>query len=303
MKNKVAIIKNGYDILRIVQGSKDIDNCDLKICFMNSNYEIKYMKLFSNYKNLKFDKNSKWELTYHRATISKPTKIHLKNKIEKEKYITLPLTELLDPNFNTEIPIPLFKVIVSNGCNLIKKYNEKGMPKKDHTIIDMKENNILEIYLTKNGFIKSNFYEKWKNISFSLFGNAMEYYATNNQKYIAKNIFDTFKNPNNTEDGNKIYNIGISTDVTNDIGIFVNTVNDPDIKENNNYSINFIENKLFLGLLGGLEKKYNEGDKQFMLYTEDIENKKYFSEDEYRKWKYIFEKEIKKIDRKIKRKK
>lgn len=300
MKNKIAIIKDGYDILRIIQGSKDEDNCDFKICLMNSNYEIKYMKLFSNYKNLEFDKNDDWELTYHKSTISKPTKIHLKSKTEKDKYITLPLTELLEPNFNTEIPIPLFKVIVPNGCKLINKYNENGA-KKDHRIIDMTGNNIAEIYLTKNGFMGSNFYEKWANISFSLLGNAMEYYATNEQKYIGKNILDTFKNPKNTEDGHKIYNVGVSTNVTDDIGIFVNTINDPELKENDNYSINFIENKIFLGLLGGSTKKYDLEEKPFMIYTEDLKNEKNFSEEESKRWKYIFEKEIKKVDREIKK--
>lgn len=64
MNKKIAIIKDGYDIMRIIEGNSDGEKCDFKICFMNgdSNFDIYYMKLFSKAKKLEFDKKKNGRL-------------------------------------------------------------------------------------------------------------------------------------------------------------------------------------------------------------------------------------------------
>lgn len=296
MNKKIAIIKDGYDIMRIIEGNSDGEKCDFKICFMNgdSNFDIYYMKLFSRAKKLEFDKNKKWEITYHKATSTKPTKIHLKNKEESE-YITLPLKELLDPDVNTEIPIPLFKIIIPDGI-LKNKYK----PKKEHRIIDISGNNVVEIFLTKSGMAGSNVYDKWSNIELGLMGNAMEFYATNNPKYMGLNIKCTFINKKSPEE-RIVHNLCTLADITDDIGIRVNTVNIPNMNKLNNISVLFIENAAYLAFLAG-GKIYTEDYKDGQLiYKKDIENEKYFSESERKKWNFYFQKNFKKANSLIKK--
>ena len=57
MQKKIAIIKNGYDILRIVQGKTTEEHCEFKIIPMVEPKETRifYMKLFSEPKEFKFE--------------------------------------------------------------------------------------------------------------------------------------------------------------------------------------------------------------------------------------------------------
>lgn len=52
MERKIAIIKNGYDILRIREINSDEEKCEFKICIMaeQKNVKILYNKLFSEKK-------------------------------------------------------------------------------------------------------------------------------------------------------------------------------------------------------------------------------------------------------------
>mgnify|MGYP006971535550 CR=1 FL=1 len=90
MQNKIAITKNGYDILRIVQGKTTEEHCEFKIIPMVEPNETRifYMQLFSEPKEFKFDKEFKFEITYHIANEKEPAKIHIKidNKELKNPY-------------------------------------------------------------------------------------------------------------------------------------------------------------------------------------------------------------------------
>lgn len=52
MERKIAIIKNGYDILRIREINSNEEKCEFKICIMaeQNNVKILYNKLFSEKK-------------------------------------------------------------------------------------------------------------------------------------------------------------------------------------------------------------------------------------------------------------
>ena len=295
MSKKIVITKNGYEILKIIEWASDAQNCEFKIIpsIDTQNINIYYMKLFSKGEFFQFDKNKNLEITYHKATLSKPTKIHLKmiDKQNKEDvvYKTLPLDELLDPDINTEIPIPLLKIIIPDNV-LTKKYQ----PKKTYKQFDIQDNNIIEIYMTKSKFIQSDFSQKWKMLDTILLGNSMEYFATGLDKYIAQNIYTTFYNKEH------VRNVCITADVTNNIGIRINTIRNPNIRTDK-MNMLFIENKAYLGFLGGPKVTYKDSKITKRAYEYDLENPKYFYDKEKEKWKYIFQREMKKLDNLIKK--
>ncbi len=299
-ERKIAITKNGYDILRIVEGSKDGDKCEFKILprIDAKNIDIYSMKLFSKSECFEFDRNRKIEITYHKSTNDKPTKIHVKqiNRNNKEDiiYNTLPLTELLDPDVNTEIPIPLLKIIVPDEI-LTVPYRRKP---KEHREIDIKDNNIIEIYMTRNGYIEANMENKWFNLRNLQCGNAMQYYATGLDKYVSQNINMSLVNISRGNLKERVINIG--TDVTKDIGIKVNTVKYPDRLRTEKLRMLFIENSAYLGFLGGPKMYTREFPNGKPAYKYDIDNVKYFSNEEKSKWENIFQMEFKKLDRLIK---
>ena len=285
--NKIAITKNGYDILRIRETSSDGNNCEFKICPMikPKDINIYYMQLFSEPKYFEFDKNKELEITYHKANNGKRTKIHLKLKNEFGiEYKDLELTKLVEPNVNTEIPIPLLQIIIPDEV-LYKKYEKK----KDHTQFEVKNNNIIEIYLTKKGYKDSNLFDKWNKLNFLLFANSIQYYATGlNEKYAGQNLYMKLQEKD-------IGLINFKTDVTDDIGISINVVNNPNIKTKKMCML-FIENAAYLGFLGGSRlytKKCKDGK---LAYKYDLDNDQYFDSNEKEKWENIFRKEFEKLN-------
>lgn len=286
-ENKITITKSGYDILRIIETASDGNNCEFKICPMINTKDINIfcMQLFSEPKYFEFDKNKELEITYHKASNNKRTKIHLKLKSEFDtEYKELELTKLLDPNVNTEIPIPLLQIIVPNEV-LYKKYEKQ----KKHIQFEVENNNIIEIYLTKKGYKDSNLFDKWKFLNNLLFINPIQYYATGlNEKYAGQNIYMKLQE-----------NIGLiakKTDVTDDIGILINVVNNPNIKTQKMCML-FIENAAYLGFLGGTLLYTEECKNGKLAYKYDLDNDQYFDSNEREKWDNIFEKEFDKLNK------
>lgn len=296
MNKKIVIIKNGYDVLRIIEGKSDGDTCEFKIIFMidNDNIEICYLQLFSDIQKLEFDKSKKMEITYHKSTISKPAKIHLKlhdKETGKCEYVSLPLKELIDPDVNTEIPIPLFKIIIPD--NVLKT---KYIQKKDHVVFDVEDNNMVEIFLTQNGFTKKNYHQKWDCLNQNLISTGIEFYATGLTEYFFIN--DRY----NLGDQYDIHNVitreaSTVVDITDDIGIQINKIRNQNLKEEKLRAL-FIENSIYLGFLAGMATiDYKH------MYLVDFKNDKYFNDKERKKWEYRFNKIFYKTDRLIQKNK
>ncbi len=284
---KIAITKNGYDILRISEAASDGNNCEFKVCPMihSQDINIYYMQLFSEPKYFEFDRNKKLTITYHKANENKETKIHLKLENESGvEYKDLKLTKLLDPNVNTEIPIPLLKITVPDEV-LYKEYRKKNY----HTQFEIGNNNIIEVYLTKKGYKDSNLFDKWKNLNFFLFANSFQYFATGqNEKYAAQNLYAKLLLKDESP-------INMKTDVTDDIGISINIVNNPNIKTSKVCML-FIENAAYLGFLGGSRVFTDKFPNGKLAYKYDLDNDKYFNSEEKEKWEKIFQKEFEKLN-------
>ena len=287
-ERKIAITKNGYDILRIIEMSSDGSKCDFKICPQINpiDVNINCMRLFSEPFNIEFDRNKELQITYHKAKDNKRTKIHLllTNKENKKdfRYITLPLIRLLDPNVNTEIPIPLFQIKISDKV-LYKKYKKE----KEHVQFEIEDNNIVEIYLTKNGYINSNLFDKWENLNLMLCTTPIELFATG--------LVDKYAGYHIKTIGENTRCMAKSADVTSDIGVRINTIKYPYINTDK-MDFLFIENAAYLGVLAGM-KRYNQEATNFKLaYEYDLNNHKYFNIIEKEKWERIFYEELKRLD-------
>lgn len=292
MKKEIAIIKNGFDILRIIEGKNDKYTCEFVIEPMIDIDKIRIfaMPLFSDVQHIPLEKNCKLHITYHRSTLTKPTKIHLRMEFEdgQVKYETLPLNNLLDPNINTEIPIPLMKLIVPDNV-LSKKYT----PKSKHRPFDIKNSNIIEIFMTKSNFKSVQYYKKWDNMYHALIENSFQYMATGLTKYIGLNLSEQLQN------GDEEHVAAIHSDVTNNIGIFINTVKSIWVSAKT-MDFLFIDNAAYLGFIGRLRHFNEDHPKGKLTYKLDIEKEDFFSPNERRKWEYIFGREFEKLNKLIK---
>ena len=296
---KIAIIKNGFDILRIIEGNCDGDKCDFKIVPMVDIECIRIfcMRIFSDAEEVIFDRNRKFELSYHKATISKPTKIHIKS-ISKDDpndiiYKTLPLDNLIDPNIHTEFPIPLLKITLSDSV-LTKKYKTDI---KNHKVFDIGDSNILEIFMTKSHFMDTNFYEKWGVIRHTMILNSIEFYASQSTRYMGYNYWLV-------EYGRKHFEqeVNMSSDINDDIGLTINRINtlNNSVISEGKMDFLFIENSLYLAFLAFQRiKKENMIEPQY-AYKLCLNNNLMFSKDEINKWNYRFGREEDKLKTYIK---
>lgn len=291
---KVAITKNGYDVLRIIEGKKEDEKCEFKIIPRIPAIKVRifYMKLFSKVEYFSFDNSKKIEITYHKSTPTQPAKIHLKltNSKKEIEYKTLPLTKIINPNIHTEFPIPLFKIIIPEEA-LCEKFDSK----KDYKICEINENNEIEIFMTKRDFINEDFYNNWPYMCMSLFDNCFEYFATGALPFLSKNANMTLYN---SKKENSSQAFAVATDISEDIGILMITMKNNFITTKT-LDFLFIENEVYLGFAAGT-RIGQEKKGMIPFYQADLDNKK-LSVEERKKWEYRFTKEIKKLDTLIKR--
>lgn len=78
---KVAIIRNGIDIGRIIPFNMEKGEYDFKISFSKNNYQVNMYPFLSKVpEKIELDDMTSWEISYHRSTFLKPTVIHLKKR-------------------------------------------------------------------------------------------------------------------------------------------------------------------------------------------------------------------------------
>ena len=296
MGRKLSIIKKGYDVLRIIE----MGNGEFKITNETGikDFNVYAQELFLKPKYINFDKSQEWEISYHSSTDKEPAKIHLKKRKNNE-YTTLPLTNLIDPDTNTEIPIPLFKVIIPDVA-LSKEYNYDVNGDKEHVVIDIEDNNSIEIFLTSNLFVKNKHYsDKWKNMIDILISTDIRYYASKLNDYVYMNDFyREMNNPDVTGSMNRLVCRGAS--ITNNIGIMVSTTNILDLNTNKLVFL-FIDNSEYLTFLANM-KFIDPNTNQIMkLYKYDLKDNSYFNNEETKKWEMIINQKEKETNKLLKK--
>jgi len=291
---KVAIIKNGKDVGRIIPFNVDSGNYDFKISLTKNDYEIDmYIFLAEAPKTIKLDDMSSWEISYHRSTALKPTVIHLKQKKSNPEYKPLSIHRLKDPSIYTEFPIPLMKLEIPLNFTA-KDYKQKP---KEHIVFDIKYANVAEFYLAHIDFSYQKFMKKWPALSLNLLIHSFEFFATNNL-LIDEYKYKYFMTRNTGE------RVAIKEFIVNkDMKFYVNLYKNPEFNKGT-IRVTFIENEFSDALLGlALIGYENEQGKIKMLpaYKEDLRRNTMTSK-EKQKWEYRFNKMKAKLDREIRKK-
>lgn len=143
LDNKVAITKNGKDIIRIIPFNDNEDTFEIKISPQSKECNIKALKLLDHTPLVAEIKSNQLEITYHIKNKNNDTKIHV--KINNEKYHDIPLNNLTNLSYNFDFPIPLIKLVLPFNSQS-KSYKKK----KAHIPFDLDIYNTAEIYLISN---------------------------------------------------------------------------------------------------------------------------------------------------------
>ena len=95
--------------------------------------------------------------------------------------------------------------------------------------------------MTKNGFIGSNFFDKWPHISQMLINNCLQFFTNDCNYFMGYNLGASLDYSKRMK---RETNVTMATDVTKDIGLFLSTLNDRHIKIKQ-MDFLFIENEFY----------------------------------------------------------
>lgn len=314
--SKVAIVKDGLDIGRIITGNSVDGSYDFKINFLENEYEVNVVKLFEKPKKHSFDNSSQWEMTYHRAFQGKPPIIHLKHKSKEQPkkfpkvdkiYDTLDMKRLLEPTVISDFPIPLMKIVVPTVSGA--KYYKSNL--KEHVLLDMNDVNVAEIYLIHTDFDFDIFEERWASLNFILMTHAIEYFATNDLAYTINKL--KYFLP---ADDSVVRTVAISIKMTDEISLLINIYKDEAIENTNDkLEVTYIENEMYYALLGLTTITFPVGEgkvtepqygyeidlERFEKYFAITEREKYIAIIEREKWRYRFNKWKERLERELRK--
>ncbi|WP_110114242.1 hypothetical protein [Bacillus sp. CGMCC 1.16541] len=295
-QGKVAIIKNGKDIGRIIPFNIDLQESDFKISFSKNDYNVfMYSFLSETPEKVELENMTEWEISYHRSTALKPPIIHLKEKKQEPKYLVLPLKRLIDPNVYNEFPIPFMRIQIPINFQA-KEYKEKKSNKP--IVFDMGEANVAEFYLTNTSFDYEAFSMKWPAISLRLLTSSFEYFATNNMT-TDENKYKYFM-----PSGDDIRTAAMEVNLNEYMKFFINMYYNPELVDRDgDIKVTFIENEFATSLLGLSPIGYeNEQGKVEMRpgFEEDL-NRKTMPVEERQKWRYRFKRMQDKLEREMKK--
>ena len=304
MNKKIAFVKDGCDIARIIVGKPKGAKYDFKFSLMENDYAVCIVPFFKKPQLFDVDIPSHWEITYHKSQGNKSPIIAMKHKsIERpgkypsveQGYKTFPFKNLLEPTIVSEFPIPIFKIALPlNKTSSIYKPDIAN-----HVLLDMQKNNIAEVYLTNTKFNFETFTHKWPNISLGLLVHSFEFYATNDIKYTVNKSKYFFPQGKDERIAN------ISFPISDDVMITIILYNDANINTSIiKPQLTFIENEHYFGLLGHTTVAFPESDGKISAkryaYELDLENSEYFTTKEKDKWYYWFNRWRVQLERAIK---
>lgn len=157
---RLAIQKNGVDIARVIPGKMDDGKLDIKVTFLQHEFEVyAYQLLHINPFIMVPDESEGKNITYHHGVDGKDPVIHVKSEnvpVEGPRYVNLPLAKIVPPSKDTLVPLPLFKLEVPDSIASGAK-RRKGKKRPGKVVFDMGGNcDVVEVYMTshENNFQK-----------------------------------------------------------------------------------------------------------------------------------------------------
>jgi hypothetical protein len=281
---KVCIKSGENDLLRIIPFPVG-EEYDFKISFVKNDYKLRMHPVGVDYFNMPSEEFQlkDWEITYHSSTQENPTKFHLKSMDSPVKYYDLPMKNYIDPIKSSEFPIPLLKIGIVDSSKF-KKYKHKLA----YTEIDLKQANIIEIYLIPSDFNYDKFISRWGLFDLIYTIAPMEYFVNGRYKGFLNAKYKTLY------DDNSYFRQQIK--INKDLSLFCNFYRDDaldGVKQDSFVSI--YENGDYLKYLSlaPINYYFKNGEKSKIspAYIRQLDsNKDKMSIEEIKYWKSLFEK-------------
>ncbi|MGE4284018.1 MAG: hypothetical protein AB7G87_09895 [Clostridia bacterium] len=182
MIQSIAIIKNGYDICRIIPNDPKNGKYNLKISLLGKPFNIELYKQFAvRATRIELDYQESVEISYHIGDRNYPVLIHLKEKSKNGeiKYKRLPLDHIKAPNVNSEYPMPLFRLVLPDLAIIEKQYSLYSPKPKKHRVLNIEDNNVVEFWMTGASFESEKFMHQDAEWSFAQMVMPIEFFAAN----------------------------------------------------------------------------------------------------------------------------
>lgn len=178
-QSSIPVIKNGKDICRLIFTKADNGRYDIKIDFLGNAFQVQTYRLFSHRPIVWDISDPQNSMSYHYGRDSSPVMIHIKKEKPEEgekRYITLPITRIQPPNINQMFPLPLLKIEIPDVVvDQAKVYRKKSK----HSVIDLEDSNVLELFMLPEGQLAQNLIEKYPSVSLVYMMISMEFFASN----------------------------------------------------------------------------------------------------------------------------
>jgi hypothetical protein len=281
---KVCIKSGSRDLLRIVPFPAG-NEYDFKISVLRNDFELRMHPESQESFYLPpedFDLKE-WDLTYHNSTNNQPTKIHLKSCNKPYQYLPLPISNFANPQKTSFFPIPFMKIGFS-PTDRYKQYKAKHT----HKVVEIKADNVLEIFIVHSGFDWSSFISKWALFDFIYAMAPMEFFVNGRLRSFSKIKMSSIYS-------DKIYHREMVY-INEEIALLLNMFYDSAIdgKKQQPY-ISVYENGSFLNYLLAAPVNYysKNGEKTppMPAYKQQLEMiKPWASREDYAHWASFFEK-------------
>jgi len=242
---KIAVVIDGRDICRIIPFKPVEGKYEIKINFLENEFDVIYYKLFSTERiKWELEDSTQLEVTYHKGENARPLTIHLKHKTENT-YKRLPLNRIQAPDVNQLFPIPILKLEVPSSAGA-GMYNPKGY----HRVIDPEDCNVIEIYMAHTDFDLDKFDAKLPGVYMAFMMQSFEMFATNT-------VTTGRQKSRNIIPEDKPTSIMTSVSIFNDMQIIAIHYRDPHIdKRLSKINVTFIENELSEAILAMMQVRY-----------------------------------------------
>lgn len=177
--SKIAIIKNGKDICRLIFRRCENGLYDLKFECLGNEYVVQQYHIFREVPEVvEINNSANFSISYHPGYNSEPIRIHLKKERVTDgenRYENLLISNLLPPNVNQIFPVPLLKIEVSD-CMLAE--TKDYVHKSHHECLDIGEANVIELFIASDNFTKSDFFKKYQRLIMPYFMLSFEYLSS-----------------------------------------------------------------------------------------------------------------------------
>ncbi len=206
-ERRIALIRNGLDLLRIIPFNPDENKVELKFDFSKQLFEVNYLRLGEVRAHRMIpDPNGQLSVTYHKGNSGKGVCVHIKHVTkgsEKPNYEKLPLEYFRAPSGNDISMTPICKLFFPKSV----LYNEY-IKKPNHEIFSLNEaHNVVEVFIAGPSFDFEKAMQTYPVLNYLQLTEDIEFYANG--------VIETFTGKRNSIESGSIHaeKIRLSNDI------------------------------------------------------------------------------------------